>query len=146
MSANQILNASDIVVSVGGSPIAHITDARISFSHEPRIILSNDTAPGEIKLPGKLTWQMTGTSLIEMSTGYSLGNLTGVMINREPVSVSFSADGDDYSGEAILTSLDGGGATEQNGTCSFTFDSSGDIEGGTAPAPPADDESGDDES
>lgn len=145
MSANDILNASEISVSVGGTPIAHITDARVSFNHEPRVIMSNDTAPGEIKLGGKVTWQVTGTSLIEMSTGYSLGSLAAVMVAREPVTLAWSALGLSFSGDAILTSLDGGGATEQSATCNFTFDGSdvpgvGGGGGGGGDEEPADDE------
>jgi hypothetical protein len=119
---NQILNASDIAIKVGTSTIAHITDAQFQMTHEPRVIQSNDTAPGEIKLPGKLTWTLSGTSLIEMSSGYSVSDLMQIMLDRDAVAITWEALGLKMSGTGILTSLSGGGATEANATCQFSFD------------------------
>lgn len=120
--ANQILNASDIEIKVGTTKIAHITDAQFTMTHDPRIIMSNDTAPGELKRGGKITWQLSGTSLIEMSSGYSVGDLMQVMLDRDSVSIEWKALGLKLSGTGLLTSLSGGGSTEENATCQFTFD------------------------
>ena len=122
---NQILNASDIEIKIGINKIAHITDGQLQMSHEARVILSNDTAPGEIKGKGKITWQITGTSLVEMSTGYSFKDLILLMLSREDVDLEFKALGLTLTGSAKLQNLTGGGATEQNATCSFTFDGQG---------------------
>jgi len=123
---NVILNASDIEVHFGNQKIAHITEARFSSTHEPRTILSNDTAPDEIKLPGRITWQITGNSLIEMSDGFSFADLLAHHRNRSTLDVKFKLSGDtEVTGEANLSSIDGGGSSEENATVSFTFDGSG---------------------
>jgi hypothetical protein len=127
--AERVLNASDIKVYAGGTKIAHITDAQLTIDHEPRIVFSNDTAPGEEKSAGKITWGITGNSLIVMGGGYSLGDLMAIMLARQPVAVQFTTDvtGDNIiTGNAILRNITGGGATEQNATCSFNFEGSGD--------------------
>jgi len=123
---NVILNASDIEVHFNNQKIAHITDARFSSSHEPRTILSNDTAPDEIKLPGKITWQVTGNSLIEMSDGYSFKDLLILHRNRSTLDLKFKLSSDtEVTGKANLSNIDGGGPTEENATVSFTFSGSG---------------------
>lgn len=127
--AQRVLNASDIKVIAGGTKIAHITDAQLTIDHEPRIVFSNDTAPGEEKSAGKITWSVTGNSLITMGGGYSIGSLITIMLQRDPVTIEFTTDvtGDHkVTGEAILRNITGGGATEQNATCSFNFEGSGD--------------------
>lgn len=123
---NVILNASDIEVHFNNEKIAHITEARFSSTHEPRTILSNDTAPDELRQPGKITWQITGNSLIEMSDGFSFADLLAHHRNRSTLDVKFKLSGDtEITGEANLSNIDGGGSTEENATASFTFNGSG---------------------
>jgi hypothetical protein len=118
----KVLNCSDIEVSIGASKIAHITEGRFSGTHDPREIFSNDTAPYKEDEPGMLSWQITGNALIQMYTGYSFKDLLNVWKNRVQVSITAKiGDAVTITGKATLTNFDGGGATEQNGTCSFTF-------------------------
>lgn len=122
MSTPKVLNCSDIEITVNGTKIAHITDGQLSMTHEPRIIFSNDTAPWEEQEPGKLTWQITGTSLVQMYAGLSLASLFSIMINRTAVDiVAKIGDATTVEGKATLANITGGGSTEQNGTCNYTF-------------------------
>ena len=57
-----------------------------------------------------------------MSSGYSVGDLMQVMLDRESVAIKWKALGLSLTGTGMLNSLSGGGATEQNATCQFTFD------------------------
>lgn len=127
MTTPKVLNCSDIEIKIGANKIAHITEGRFSGTHDPREIFSNDTAPYKEDEPGMLSWQVTGNSLIQMYAGYSFKDLLTVWKTREKVALTAKiGDSVTVSGDATLTSFDGGGATEQNGTCSFTFKGSRD--------------------
>jgi hypothetical protein len=135
MSNPKVLNCSDIKTKLDGTNIAHITDGQLAFTHDPRVIFSNDTAPYEEDEPGKLTYQLTGNALIQMETGLSFASLITIMLARQKVQFeAVIGDSVSVSGEATLINLTGGGATEQNGTCSYTFKGSKlpVINGGTA--------------
>lgn len=123
-----VMEAGLLKIKVGGAVIAHITSARLRSTHAPRVVESNDTYPGEIKLPGKITWSVTFSSYAVMTGVLSLKYLLEKHLARGPVTIEFTTEesGEVYvSGSGIITELDTGGNTADSGDINGTIDGVG---------------------
>jgi predicted secreted protein len=130
MPTTGVVNATDIGVHVGGTKIAEITSATLSLTHSPRDTTSNDSGSWTTRAKGRRDWEMSGNSLFRFDAGYGFHSLFALYLSGASVSLSWkTADAGDkaYTGNALLTSLQASGNTDENETYSFTFQANGAI-------------------
>lgn len=132
MATTGVVNASDIKIYTGSSPvkICEITSATLSLTHSARETTSFDSAGWTTRAKGKKDWEMSGNSNFKFDATNGFSELFALYLSGASVLLTWkTADAQDavYSGNAIITQLQATGSTEENETISFTFAGNGAI-------------------
>ena len=132
-----ILNGSVFLLSVDGTNLPDQTEGSISINMETRDITTKDSAGYRELLPALRSATISVSGLIDDdAAGGAGGTLFALMddgtadaVRDESVALIFgfddSTDDYNYTCNAILTSLEVGGGTEDNVTYSATFEITG---------------------
>ena len=126
-----VLNATDITILLPGTigkawnRIAHTTSAEVELSGEEKLTTNFDTSGWDTSVITKRRWSMRGTALMVFES-YSFEHLFDLWIAGANLLVRWATEsGQGYQGYAKITSLGGGGGTEQNVAISFSLSGQG---------------------
>lgn len=126
---NSTLMALYVDVSGTLTKVNHLTDASISFTHEPRDITTKDSAGYRELLEGLRSWSASGSGLFAEDATYGYNDLETLLQNRTKVTIRFMTNvtGDTYwEGEAYISSLDKtSSGAEDNVTFSISMEGTG---------------------
>lgn len=129
MATTGILNSTDLRVYVGGTAIAHATDASISISMSPRDVTTFDSNGWRELLEGLRQFSISSSSLYAMDAAYGVSDLATLLTGRTTATVRFSTSetGDEvYEGTCYTTSLElNSSGAEDNGSYSVSFEGTG---------------------
>lgn len=122
-----VFDASDIILSVGESAIAHITSANLSIETSSERVVKPDSPVYGSDVITDVRWNIRGSSFVAYSPGYSFASLKTLMLTRANVSVSMNIAGESVTGSVKIRRLSAGGNTMQSATMNFSFDGQGEL-------------------
>lgn len=129
MATTGILNTTSLRVYVGGTAVAHATDASISFSMSPRDVTTKDSGGYRELLEGLRQFSLSTSALYAMDAAYGVDDLYTALDDRTQITVRFSTEesGDDYfEGTCYCTSLEiSSSGAEDNASYSASFEGTG---------------------
>lgn len=125
-----VMNSTSLRVYVGGTAIAHATDATLTFTHEPRDTTTKDSGGWRDLLEGLRSWSVSATALYADDAAYGFEDLHDTLnATRATVTVLIGTGESgnvDYSGTAWVASLElNSPDSEDNASLSVTFEGSG---------------------
>lgn len=109
-----LVRGQDLLVFIGSDPVAYATSCSLEMTMDT--IDTSNKMSGAFKtyLVGQMGWSLSSDSMLTFSTtaGESMSDLFTAMISRTPVTVKFSkaetgftSGLPNYSGSALITSL-----------------------------------------
>lgn len=127
---NKVVNGTDLLLSVGGKPIAHSTSHSLEMSTNMRDITSKDTGGWTEKSPGRKEWSAQADALTNY--GVDASTRTGFIdlfeIWRTGARVQIVSEGEfTYTGEAYISSLSKTAPDAENTTYSVTFEGASEL-------------------
>lgn len=122
-----VFDASDIILSVGESAIAHITSANLSIETSSERVVKPDSPVYGSDVITDVRWNIRGSSFVAYAPGYSFASLKTLMLTRANVSVSMNIAGESVTGSVKIRRLSAGGNTMQSATMNFSFDGQGEL-------------------
>ncbi len=139
------LNAGAVVISVevegegdhDATPVAHSTNASISFTNDVRDITTKDSAGFQEIASGLRSFEITTDALQDYTSDLDFKDFFDNIGNRESVTIRFAerdtGGGSDiyYQGSAFITSLSMDAGVEDNATYSVTFTGTAAVTSGT---------------
>lgn len=129
MPTTGILNTTALRVYVGGTAVAHATDASISFSMSPRDVTTKDSRGYRELLEGLRQFSISTSALYAIDAAYGVDDLYTLLDERTQATVRFSTEetGDEYfEGEAYCTSIElTSSGAEDNASYSASFEGTG---------------------
>jgi len=132
MATPGVVNASDIKVYTGGTSttkICEITSATLNLTHNARDTTSHDSGGWTTRAKGRKDWEMSGNSLFKFDATNGFSELFAYYLSGASLTLEWkTGEGEGYKGDAVLTSLQATGSTDENETFSFTFQANGAIE------------------
>jgi hypothetical protein len=126
-----IVNGTYLRVLVGGSVINCETDSTFSSSVELDRTICKDS-PDSTAVPGTLTWNISGSALLEGNPSNGFIDLLTSHQAKDLVAVQYRQNDPDaggtftISGNGYITEISASGATEESATFDFTIEGSGD--------------------
>ena len=139
MATTGVVNSTLMVIKVGSSTVACLTDASLSMTQESRDTTCKDSSSWTNVLAAKRSWEVSGTGLFAYDATYGGKDLATLFIGGQStlstIKWGTTVSGDTiYSGTALLTSLSLNGAgTDENTTFEFTFQGVGALAASTNP-------------
>ena len=131
MATTGILNTTLLRVYVGGTAVAHATDASISISQSPRDTTTKDSGGWRDLLEGLRQFSISTSALYAMDAAYGVDDLWTALSGRSEVTVKFSTEvsGDEYfEGTCYVTSLEiSSSGAEDNASYSASFEGTGEL-------------------
>lgn len=101
-------NATDLILKVNGTPIAHSTSATLNINQSIIDATTKDSAAWTEGLAGLRDWSIDCEGLTDYSASFGADELADLIISRASATAEFGtgASGDTkYSGEVNLASL-----------------------------------------
>lgn len=131
-----LVNGTYMRALYAGSVINCETDSTFSSSVELDRTICKDS-PNSNAVPGTLTWNISGSALMEGVPTVGFTTLLTAHQNKEEVAVTYRQNDPDaggtgvaapwtISGNAYITEVSASGSTEETGTYDFTFEGNGD--------------------
>lgn len=126
-----IVNGTYLRVLVGGAVINCETDSTFSSSVELDRTICKDS-PDSTAVPGTLTWNISGSALLEGNPSNGFIDLLTSHQAKDLVAVSYRQNDPDaggtftITGNGYITEISASGATEESATFDFTIEGSGD--------------------
>ena len=124
MATPDVINGTDLLLYVGGVPVAGSTTHSLTLGSETRDTTNKDTAKWRTVLGGRLTWAISGSGMFAFDAAYGYSELNALLVAGTVVTLKFSTEvtGDTYwTGDAIITKIDLEAADGQNTTYSYEF-------------------------
>jgi len=125
MPTTGVLNSRLAVIQVGSATITCLVDANLSISMSPRDTTCKDTDSWGSQLPGRLSWEMSGSAMFAWDSTYTFDDLFALINAGTTATIKWgtTVSGDKiYSGTGMLTSLSASSSgVDENVTYDFTF-------------------------
>lgn len=143
IETNKIQYGGDVMVFMGGTPIAFSNSAKLDISLKTRDIGSKDSGYWDEKAAGKMSWTMSSEALMAdsnlTSTSNTYSDMFTAMLTRTPLTLVFatatgtspdwtasSATGKTkFTGSGFITSLSMNASDGDNATYSISFEGTG---------------------
>ena len=122
------INNGILAIYHAGTKVSHSTDASISYNANTIDVTSKDSSYRRDLKYGITSWSMSGSAFFAEDAGEGYADMLANLAGRTTVTVKISTGvvGDvEYSGTALVSSLEHSGGVEDGETYSFTFEGTG---------------------
>ena len=121
-----IENGTDIVVSVGATPVAFASTGTLTINQDTPETTNKDSGGWTTNIKGIKSWSITGTHMLDFGASYGTSQLFANLSAGDLVNVSFGRSGGSvWSGQARVSNLTITADNAQPGTYDFEFIGSG---------------------
>jgi hypothetical protein len=103
------INGTIVLLYVGSTAVAAITECSFDLKHSPREATSKDSTNGSSDfLEGRTSWTASSNNLFAFDSTYGFQELFAAWTNRTKLTIKFAtvvAENYEYSGSAYITGL-----------------------------------------
>jgi predicted secreted protein len=121
-----VINGKNFLVYVNGEAIAASKSCKLTLSHDVRDTFTKDDSGWKTNAEGAKSWNVSVDGLVAFdASGYTLDDLTNLVINRTQVHVKFmtGTSGNKYwHGQGYIKSVDIDASNEESTSFSASFE------------------------
>jgi predicted secreted protein len=94
-------NGTDIIVSVGSTPVAYASTGTITINQDTPEITNKDSGGWVQNIAGVKSWSVSGTHMLDFGASYGATEIFANLKNGDLINVSFGKSGTSvYTGQA----------------------------------------------
>jgi TP901-1 family phage major tail protein len=117
-----IENGTDIIVSIGATPVAYATSGSITITQDLPDATTKDSGGWNESIAGAKSWSISGSGMIDFGASYGGSQIFNNLKNGDLVNVSFGKTGSGvWSGQARVANLSLTADVEVSATYDFEF-------------------------